>query len=476
VFLVFAAPARAGGPSMVLGANEGALVQKTFVGAKANLSLAKLAGFRAIKVTEFWWPGLTEPRDFDKTTLGNVEKAAGMLGLPIYLQITNTLGRYAPISDEDRADFVQFAAQTARTFPGFKRIGIGNEPNLNMFWAPQFDVDGSDIAARTYESVLADSYDALKAVSPKIMVIGGAVSPRGHDDPNFSSKSHSPTTFIRDLGDAYKASGRTKPIMDWFGFHPYGANSSELPTTRHETSTSITLADYSKLIRVLGQAFDGTGQVGSKIPIVYDEYGIESTIPRNKRNKYTGVEPKSTKPVPPATQGQRYKQAIALAFCQPTIKAMFLFHAFDETDLNRWQSGLFYADHTAKPSLAIVRQAFQEVRRGVIAHCPGMRLRVIAKIKFPNPSAAASAAKHGSALKLNVHCSIDCRYTVGVVDVHTGRSVITAVGQAVGGKNKLVRMPGRKLGRGRYRFLISLVAPVNPGRVSQQRSASFGVR
>ena len=43
---------------------------------------------------------------------------------------------------------------------------VGNEPNLNRFWLPQFAADGSDAAATAYEQLLATTYDALKAVHP----------------------------------------------------------------------------------------------------------------------------------------------------------------------------------------------------------------------------------------------------------------------------------------------------------------------
>lgn len=461
---------------MVLGANEGGALQKTFVAAKANLGLAKMAGFRAISLSEFWWPGLTEPQEYDRITLGNLDRAARVLGVPVYLSIRNNRGRFAPVTAEDRAQFVQFAVATARMFPRFRKIIIGNEPNLNLFWSPQFDVGGRDSAATAYEQMLAQTYDALKAVSKRIVVIGGAVSPRGHDNPNASSLSHSPTTFIRDLGRAYRASGRKKKIMDWFAFHPYGANSSEPPARHHPTSTNISIGDYDKLVRVLGQAFDGTKQPGSAIPIVYDEYGIESTIPKKKAKKYTGREPKSTKPVPPATQGKRYKQAIELAFCQPTVKTMFLFHAFDEPERGRWQSGVYYADHTPKPSLRIVRRAFQESRRGILARCPGMRLPVRATAKFPAPGKAASLGKRGSRLYFTLRCNIDCRYTSGAIDVARGKSVLTARGRAIGGKTKLVRLPAAKLKRGRYRIKVRLAAALNPGRSSRKSSRVFSVR
>lgn len=461
---------------MLLGANEGLMLRTNLVETKANMALAKLAGFRAVNLHAFWYPDVTEPRQYDQDTLGNVAAASRLLGIPVFVAVTNNRGRMAPMDDDQRAQFAEFATNVVEDFPSFTKIIVGNEPNLSNFWQPQFDENGGDLAAVNYEKTLAMTYDALKAISKKITVIGGAVSPRGHDDPNAASKSHSPTVFIKDLGQAYRQSGRARPIMDWFAFHPYGSNSSELPSTRHSTSTSITLADYDKLVKVLGQAFDGTKQTGSTIPIIYDEYGIESTIPKNKAGKYTGTEPASTKPVSPPTQGLRYKQALGLAFCQPTVKAMFLYHAFDEVGRGQWQSGLYYVDHTAKASLPIVRQAFQEVARGVIARCPGMRLKVHATVSFPAPRQAATAGKRGAPLQFKVSCDLDCRYTSGVIDLSNGKSVLAALGQATGGKTKNVKLPARALAKGRYRVVVSLVAAVNPGPASRKASLPFVVQ
>ena len=79
------------------------------------------------------------------------------------------------------------------------------------------------------------------------------------DDPSVRP-THSPTTFIPDLGAAYRASGRTEPIMDAFAFHPYGESSRIAPDFRHRRGTSIGLADYRKLVGLLSRAFDGTAQ------------------------------------------------------------------------------------------------------------------------------------------------------------------------------------------------------------------------
>ena len=379
---------------MLVGANEGLMLRTNLVETKANMALAKLAGFRAVNLHAFWWPDVTEPREYDQQTLGNVAGASRLLGIPVFVAVTNTRGRYTPQDDDQREQFAKFAANVADDFPSFTKIIVGNEPNLSNFWQPQFDENGGDLAAVNYEKTLATTYDALKAVSPKITVIGGAVSPRGHDDPNAASKSHSPTIFIRDLGEAYKQSGRAGPIMDWFAFHPYGANSSELPTTRHSTSTSITIADYDKLVKALGQAFDGTNQIGSKIPVIYDEYGIESTIPKSKAKKYTGAEPASTKPVSPAGSGRALQAGAQPRFLPADGEG--------DVPLPRLRRGRPRAVAVG-PLLRRPHGEAEPVNRpagvpgsarGVIARCPGMRLEGECEGRLPG---AASGLRGGKA-------------------------------------------------------------------------------
>src|SRR5918911_1603589 len=103
---------------------------------------------------------------------------------------------------EDAVRKPTLPAATARLLPSARHFVVGNEPNLNRYWLPQFGPDGEDVAAVGYESLLAKTYDALKAVSPKLVVLGGAVSPRGGDRPGTGRDTHSPTAFITDMGAA----------------------------------------------------------------------------------------------------------------------------------------------------------------------------------------------------------------------------------------------------------------------------------
>jgi hypothetical protein len=160
---------------------------------------------------------------------------------------------------------------------------------------------------------------------------------------------------------------RKRPIMDGFAFHPYGENSSTPPTLVHTSGTSLGLADYPKLVALLGKAFDGTAQKGSKLPILYDEYGVDSQIPVTKRTFYGGIEPATTKPVTEQVQAAYYDEALKLAACQPTVRGFLIFHVTDETDRNRWQSGVYYADGTPKASLPLVKAGINAVHSGAYA-------------------------------------------------------------------------------------------------------------
>ena len=95
-----------------------------------------------------------------------------------------------------QAQFATFVSLVGQAFPTVTDIIVGNEPNVNRFWQPQYR-GGKDAAATDYEHALAQSYDALKTVRPDATVWGPAISSRGNDHANaMSNPSHSPVWFI----------------------------------------------------------------------------------------------------------------------------------------------------------------------------------------------------------------------------------------------------------------------------------------
>jgi hypothetical protein len=448
--LAFAPAASAGGPLLVVGATEDAVRSQVLADSKAQMDLIAMAGLRGVRITQVWSPGETALSADDLATLATVAEAARLDGIEVLVSVINADAQTTPLSDQDQEDFAAYAASLVTAVPEIRHVIVGNEPNLNLYWLPQFDADGGDAAATAYESLLARTYDAIKAADPQVEVIGGAVSPRGNDNPEGIRLTHSPTTFIPDMGAAYRASGRTTPIMDAFAFHPYEDNSSIAPVSGlHPKSTSVAIGDYGKLVALLGQAFDGTAQPGSALPVYDDEFGVQSQIPPEKAPLYTGTEPALTKPVDEATQAEYYRQAIQLAFCEPTVKGLFFFHSVDETDLHAWQSGLYYADGTPKASLAPTKLAIAQARRGVVARCPGLAL-----------TPRASASRRGRRLVLS--CDIDCSYVARLYRL-PGKLLATRRGRALGGTPATLPLSAPRT-PGRYRLRLALQAPVNPGR------------
>lgn len=441
--LVAVPNARAGGPALILGATEDGTKSVTMTVAKAQMDLLVAAGFSANRITQEWAPGQTALPATGRQVLENVAAAAKLDGVTVICVITNHGSATTPLTPADQQDFASYAASVARAVPSFRIFVVGNEPNLNRYWLPQYNDDGSDAAAPAYESLLATTYDALKQVSPGITVLGGALAPRGGDQPSTVRPTHNPTVFIHDLGQAWTDSGRTTPIMDGFDMHPYEDNSSIAPVTgTHPNSTTIALADYDKLVAALGDAFGDYS-----LPIWYDEFGVESQIPAQWEKQYTGTEPATIHPVPEATQAAYYRQAVQLAFCQPNVRALMLFHTVDEAEHAAWQSGLYYANSTtAKASLAPTRLALQQSRRGVVAHCPDLALPVTPRVSQKGPV-------------LTLTCALDCDY---VAQLYRGTKLLTGVrGRATGGEPKQIsiRVPAT---RASYRLKVSGVNPVNP--------------
>ena len=399
-------------------------------------------------------------------------------------------------TDSAKAQFVSFVQQVARTFPTVKDFVIGNEPNQTHFWLPQYDGTGKPLAAAAYLPVLAGSYDALKAVDSTINVIGVGLSPRGNDQPHAKSNvSRSPVRFLHDLGVAYRASGRTKPLMDEFAFHPYPAHNTDSPEAGY-IWPNAGLANLARIKQAFWDAFHGTAQptfaepgvkaFGRPVRLDLDEVAWQVAPLPALAGLYFGTE--TDPPVSEDQQAEYYRDAITLAECDPSVRMLSFFHLMDERDLSRWQSGFERADGSHRPSYDAVKQTIAQTQ----GKCQGSPVtwRHANTVVYPT-------ATWGSLLKpqstkrvrwsFRAGAGEQASFAAGIFKAGPKKAVLAkrlATGRpkpllyargTVKAIGTVVSFPRRRLRPGKYVYAMRMSATMNPQRVSILVSRMFRV-
>jgi hypothetical protein len=123
---------------------------------------AKDIGYQDLRLTVRW----DDAQPAVIPSEANIQAAVGCASLaglrPILAVYPLTPSAFGSSAAAQR-QFAAFVALVGTAFPQVTNFVVGNEPNLNRFWQPQY-VNGRDAAAKDYEHTLAASYDALKAV------------------------------------------------------------------------------------------------------------------------------------------------------------------------------------------------------------------------------------------------------------------------------------------------------------------------
>jgi hypothetical protein len=488
-----AAPAAGADPNMFVGAS-GNLLRWDPVAAAA---LTRLLGIGVYRISLIWTPGSTRVVGDDAIQIRQAVAAAA--GGRIVVSVYSAYGRDAPKTPAARDQYCAYVADLITQFPQINDVEIWIEPNKTEFWAPQFGPDESATAPAEYEALLARCWDVLHVVHPTVNIIAPGTSPRGNDRPHARSNiSESPGNFIRRMGAAYKASGRFLPIFDTVGQNAYGEYSAERPWRVHRFSTTISEGDWSKLMQALWDGFHGTGQPipghcidGKCVGIWYLEIGYQTIPDPDKASLYHGQET-DPHPVPayaggdtvahPSAKSLAPDQAtqivdgIRLAYCQPYVRAYFIFNLelWDDPDLALWQSALFWADRTPKPSLPFAQQVIAQVQAHAV-DCstlkggpPPTRFRPlrgvdIGFVHFQRRNRTLLARlrlAEGATYSLILERSgTPVAHRDGVIPVGAFRTVGLAVPR----------------GSGSYRLELRLVATANETRHTTLRSSAFRV-
>ena len=370
-------------PDLLVGVTEDGLKFEP----DAALEDARELGIGAFRITLRWRPGLAEPTAAQAAELDRATDVAS--DVVLVLSVFGERAAYAPTTEDRQDEYCGFLSQIARRYERIRYVAVWNEPNKTFFWSPQFNPDGSSAAPPAYAALLARCWDVLHEARSDIRVIAPTTAPRGNDNPNaVSNVSHSPTAFVRELGRAYRESGREAPIFDVVGHHVHAIHSAERPWRSHPGS-GVTQGDLEKLQEAFSEAFVDTAQPvpgrcvdGECVPVWWLEAGFQTRPDRTKAALYTGFEI-SPRPLPDSTgdvaletlpdsnslapdQATQIVSALRLAYCQPHVEAFFNFLLWDEQRLEGWQSAPYWFDRTPKGSFAAFRRAIREVAEGEV--------------------------------------------------------------------------------------------------------------
>ena len=287
------------------------------------------------------------------------------------------------------------SSQTVQQW-GIHDFIVWNEPNTRLYWSPQKNAAGHDVAAPAYEELLATCYDTIHGAEPEARVIGMGLSPRAS-----RKDSNEPLAFLRAVGRAYRASGRTTPIMDQLSVHPYPnpGHPTDSPDVGYASPLRFGIPNLDRVKQAVYDAFNGTGQPTTLNGLTFriDEVGWQVTT--------TGlpqyVNPENVATVTPAQQTAYLRTLVDRYFaCDPTVTDVELFLLVDEQYRNGrdengnvigggWQSGLLTAGGPGvsqpRPAYSALAPAFAAGR----AACTGAPVDWVPNL--PGPATAVPA-------------------------------------------------------------------------------------
>ncbi len=181
---------------------------------EAMLDRVQAAGFKMIR-DECYWSEVEKTRgvfEFPRQ-IDNYIQAAKRRGIDVLLILDYNNPLYAPhagaavTTDSNRAAFARYSQETVKRYVplGVLHYEIWNEPNIPIFWDPTPNPGD-------YAKLLQIAYPAIKAIDPRVTVIGCATSPAEGNPAPFIDW----LTFINGV---FQNGGGN--FMDAVSFHSY---------------------------------------------------------------------------------------------------------------------------------------------------------------------------------------------------------------------------------------------------------------
>lgn len=269
-----------------------------------------------------------------------------------------------PARPRDLKDFGQAVADRYSGrhagYPYVGRYSIWNEPNLEIFLAPQFDRKGAITSPHVYATLYRAGYAGLKAGNAAALVAIGETSNQGRDHPagGAAADSVAPGTFARLLG---LESGLS---FDAYATHPYPTRPNAPPGEKVRWP-NVTLSQLPRFEASLDTWFKRRN-----IPVWITEYGYQT-------------KPGDPFGVTEALQARYLSQVMGQLRADVRVQ-MFIWFIFQDSKHGLWQSGLKTVSGRPKASYEVFSSFAQSMGGLTLTIRPGVK----PTIKLPVPQLA----------------------------------------------------------------------------------------
>lgn len=257
-------------------------------------------------------------------------------------------------------DFGQFVTALAKRYPTVHRWSIWNEPNISSWLYPQQKRrHGHNIpyAAMVYRNLFRAGTAALKANGHGgDQMLLGETAPLGRTSGKLGKRFLNPTAFYQGVfclnshgrklrGRIAKDEGcRRYKKLDATGIahHPYNRGGSQPPLRRPTGPGEITIANLSRLSRVINQG-SHNHRIRGGLRFFFTEFGFQSNPPDH------------TFGVSLSRQARYINQSDYIAYHNRRVSSVSQYELFDDLAVGSFNTGLRRSNGKAKPSLKAYR-------------------------------------------------------------------------------------------------------------------------
>ena len=155
-----------------------------------------------------------------------------------------------------------------------------------FFWQPQYDASARNVSAAAYEAAARGQLRRAQGGRPGDQRHRPRALParerRIRARPATSPRHRS--VFLEGVGAAYRASGRTRPLMDEFAYHPYPRTDTD-SLTEGFLWPNAGVTNLGRIKQAVWDAFHGTAQPTFEdgLRLRLDEVGWQVARARDRR-------------------------------------------------------------------------------------------------------------------------------------------------------------------------------------------------